>query len=91
MADGKLNLDIGADWRLTEAKNRLSEVVSKALDDRPQRIIRRGEAVVVVAEKTFGWLTGGDGAGFVAYLMSGPSLEGVSVERDSAPMRDVTL
>ena len=84
------NVDIGMDWRLTEAKNRLSEVVTNALKDRPQRIVRRGEAVVVVAEETFGWLTGGR-SGFIAYLLSGPSLEGVTAERDRRPMRDVTL
>ena len=84
------NVDIGMDWRLTEAKNRLSEVMTNALTDRPQRIVRRGEAVVVVAEETFGWLTGGR-SGFIAYLLSGPSLEGVTAERDRCPMRDVAL
>ena len=84
------NVEIGMDWRLTEAKNRLSEVVTNALTDRPQRIVRRGEAVVVVAEETFGWLTGGQ-SGFIAYLLSGPSLEGVAAERDRRPMRDVAL
>ena len=84
------NVDIGMDWRLTEAKNRLSEVMTNALTDRPQRIVRRGEAVVVVAEETFGWLTGGR-AGFIAYLLSGPSLEGVTAERDRRPMRDIAL
>ena len=91
MARPMADVEIGMDWRLTEAKNRLSEVVTKALTERPQRIVRRGEAVVVVAEETFGWLTGGSGDGFVAYLMSGPPLEGVTVERDRRPMRDVTL
>lgn len=83
-------VDIGTDWRLTEAKNRLSEVVTNALNDRPQRIVRRGEAVVVVAEETFGWLTGGR-SGFIGYLLNGPSLEGVTTERDRRPMRDVAL
>ena len=91
MARPMVDVEIGMDWRLTEAKNRLSEVVTKALTERPQRIVRRGEAVVVVAAETFGWLTGGSGDGFVAYLMSGPPLEGVTVERDRRPMRDVTL
>ena len=85
------NVDIGMDWKLTEAKNRLSEVVSRALTDGPQRITRRDEAVVVVSEQAFGWLTGSAGGGFVAYLMNGPTFEGVEVERDRAPMRDVAL
>ena len=81
---------IGRDWRLTEAKDRLSAVVSKALTE-PQRITRRNNAVVVVSEETFGWLTGGSGQGFVADLTSGPSLEGVEIERERSPMRDVSL
>ncbi|MCY4014797.1 MAG: type II toxin-antitoxin system prevent-host-death family antitoxin [Gammaproteobacteria bacterium] len=89
-ADKTGNVDIGMDWRLTEAKNRLSEVVTKALNDRPQRIVRRGEAVVVVAEKTYGWLTGGR-SGFIGYLLNGPSLEGVTTERDRRSMCDVEL
>ena len=81
---------VGEDWPLTEAKNRLSEVVTKALTEGPQRIARRGEAVVVVAEETFGRLAG-RGDGFVAYLMNGASLEGVTTPRDPTPMRDAAL
>ena len=44
MARPMADVEIGMDWRLTEAKNRLSEVVTKALTERPQRIVRRGEA-----------------------------------------------
>lgn len=82
--------EIGTDWPLTEAKNRSSEVVTKALTEGPQRIARRDEAVVVVAEETFGRLAG-RGDGFVAYLMHGPSLEGVTFRRDQQPMRDAAL
>ena len=77
-------------WQLAEAKNRLSEVVSKALGEGPQRITRRGEAVIVVSEAEYMRLTG-ERVGFVDYLMSGPSLEGVEFERDSTPMREVEL
>ena len=77
-------------WRLAEAKNRLSEVVSKALGEGPQRITRRGEVVIVVSEAEYMRLTG-ERVGFVDYLMSGPSLEGVEFERDSTPMREVEL
>ena len=85
------NVAITMDWRLTEAKNRLSEVVTNALADCPQRIVRRGEAVVVVSEETYRWLAGRR-SGFIAYLQSGSSLlEGVATERDRRPMRDVAL
>ena len=75
---------------MAEAKNRLSEVVSKALGEGPQRITRRGEVVIVVSEAEYMRLTG-ERVGFVDYLMSGPSLEGVEFERDSTPMREVEL
>jgi len=41
-------------WQLQEAKNKLSEVVDKALKDGPQTITRRGQrAVVVVSVKDY--------------------------------------
>ena len=86
------NLDrtMKKEWQLAEAKNRLSEVVSKALGEGPQRITRRGEAVIVVSEAEYTLLTG-ERVGFVDYLMSGPSFEDVEIGRDCAPMRDVDL
>ena len=84
-----IDLDIRAiemDWQLAETKNRLSEVVGKALGEGPQRIIRRGEAVIVVAEADYMRQTG-ERARFVDCLMSRPSLEGVEFERDGMLMR----
>lgn len=41
-------------WKFTDAKARLSEVVQRALDGKPQRIVRGGrDVVVVVAEAQF--------------------------------------
>src|SRR5215813_447641 len=37
------------DWQVAEAKNRFSELITKALKEGPQRISRRDEAVMVVA------------------------------------------
>ena len=78
------------DWQLAEAKNRLSEVVSRALGEGPQRITRRGKAVIVVSEDHYMRLTG-ERIGFVDYLLSVPSLEGVELERDGTAMRQVEL
>lgn len=39
------------DWRLADAKNRFSELVSKALAEGPQRVRRHKDTVVVVAER----------------------------------------
>ena len=35
-------------WTLSEAKAHLSSIVAQALDGKPQRIVRRGRASVVV-------------------------------------------
>ena len=78
------------EWKLTEAKNRLSEVVSRALTDCPQRISRRNETVIVMSESDYARLRG-ERPGFIDYLLNGPSLDGVDIERDRAPMRDTTL
>ena len=43
-----------ATWQLQEAKNRLSEVVERALHEGPQTVTKRGkEAVVIVSADTF--------------------------------------
>ncbi len=77
-------------WQLAEAKNRLSEVVNRALQDGPQRITRRGDAVVVISEAEY-QLVVGERQGFVQYLCAGPSLEGVDLQRDESPVRAVDL
>ena len=49
---------MGKTWPLQDAKNRLSEVVDKALTEGPQVISRRGkEAVVVLAADEYARLT----------------------------------
>jgi len=41
------------DWQLADAKNKLSEEVTRALTEGPQRIRRRGEVVVVLSEADY--------------------------------------
>lgn len=77
-------------WNLAEAKNRLSEVVNRALTEGPQTITRRKDAVVVISAEKYAELTGGRRS-FKDLLMSGPSFEGLDLERDKTPMRDVEL
>ncbi len=77
-------------WQLAEAKNRFSEVVRLALDKQPQRITRRGEAVIVISEQQYQKIIG-EKLSFVDYLMAAPSLEGLDIERDKSPMRDIDL
>ncbi len=77
-------------WNVAEAKERLSEVVDRALIEGPQTITRGKDAVVVVSAAMYAELTGWK-MDFKQYLKSGPSLEGVDLERDKSPMRDVEL
>lgn len=79
------------EWRLADAKNRFSELVNRALAEGPQRVLRRDEAVIVVAERDFDKLTGRR-PGFKEFLMGkGPSLDGLDLARDRSPMRDTKL
>lgn len=78
------------DWKLADAKNRFSEVVTKALTEGPQRVQRRDEVVVVISEDEYRRLTG-QRPDFIEFLLNAPSLEGVDLERDRSPMRDVKL
>ncbi len=77
-------------WKLAEAKNKLSEVVRLALTEGPQRVVRRKDAVVVLAERDYEVFTGRKQS-FTDFLLNGPDLEELDLSRDPAPMRDVTL
>ena len=79
------------EWRLADAKNRFSELVKRALAEGPQRVVRRDDAVVVLAEHDYEKLTG-KRVGFKEFLMGkGPSLKRLDLTRDRSPMRDVKL
>jgi len=78
------------EWQLADAKNRFSEVVTRALNEGPQRVRRRGQTVVILAEDEYDRLTGAK-PGLLDYLLSGPSFDGLEIERDQTLMRDVEL
>jgi len=75
-------------WQLADAKNRFSEVVRRALTEGPQRITRRRDAVIVLSETEYQRLTG-EQPSVVNYILSGPGLEDVPIERDQSLMREV--
>jgi len=80
------------EWQLAEAKNKFSEVVTRALNEGPQRVHRRGQTVVILAEDEYNRLSGKkDKPDFIEFLMSGPGFDGVDLERDRSPMREVDL
>jgi antitoxin Phd len=77
-------------WQLADAKNRFSELVSLTLTEGPQRVTRRNETVVLVAEAEYERLTG-KRPGFIEFLLNGPDFSGVDLTRDRSGMRDVDL
>jgi hypothetical protein len=79
------------EWQLAEAKNRFSELVNRALSVGPQRVRRRLDSVVVVAEGDYEKLTGKHRS-FKDFLMAkGPGFDGLDLTRDRSPMRDAKL
>ena len=79
------------EWRLAEAKNRFSELVNRALSEGPQRVLRRDDAVVVIAERDYEKLTG-TRPSFKKFLLGrDPSLETLDLTRDRSPMRKAKL
>lgn len=77
-------------WTLTDAKNRFTEVVNRALSMGPQQVSRRGDVVVVLSWDDYAKLTG-EKPGFKDLLMKGPDLKELDLKRDQSPMRDVEL
>ena len=78
------------DWKLAEAKNKFSEVVRRALREGPQRVVRRTDAVIVMSEEDYERLSG-TCVSFKEFLLNAPSMEGLDLDRDKSPMRDVRL
>ena len=77
-------------WQLAEAKNRFSEVVRLALTEGPQRVTRRGDAVVVLSEVEYERITG-KRPGIVEQFMQGPSLEELDLTRDKSVIQNSIL
>jgi prevent-host-death family protein len=75
-------------WQVAEAKNKLSEVITRALTDGPQRIRRRDQVVVVLSEADYQRLTG-ECDTITSYLLRGPDLSELDLTRDPEPMREV--
>jgi len=68
-------------WQLQEAKQKFSQLVQRALDEGPQVVTRRGEeAVVVLSAEEFRRLTGNN-PDFKEFLLSGPDLSTLEMER----------
>ena len=77
-------------WKLSDAKNKFSEVFRRALHEGPQRIARREETVVLVSAEEFARLTG-EKPSFIEFLLNAPDLSALDLKRDKTPMRDLEL
>ena len=76
------------DWPLADAKNRFSEVVTKALTVGPQRVRRRGRAVIILDEVEYQRLLG-ERPTFKAHLFEGPRIDDLDLRRDDSAGRDL--
>lgn len=76
------------DWKVADAKNRFSELVTRALEDGPQRIRRRDGTVVMISERDLERIEGKE-PDFKKFLLSIPDMEGVDISRDKRPLRDI--
>ena len=81
---------MSGNWPLQEAKNKLSEVISRAAAGGPQVVTRHGKRVaVIVSAQEFDRLTG-TGGSLWQYLRAAPT-KGVRlrIRRDRSPGRAV--
>jgi prevent-host-death family protein len=78
-------------WQVQEAKQRFSELVQRALEDGPQTVTRRGkEVVVIIAAEEYQRLTGSK-PDFKTFLLSGPDLDMLDLERSRDLPREMEL
>lgn len=79
------------EWLLADAKNKLSEVVTRAVTEGPQQIKRRNDRVVLLSQKDYDKLTGKK-LNFKDFLLTKtPALSDLEITRDQSPMRNVEL
>jgi prevent-host-death family protein len=78
-------------WQLQQAKQQLSRLVQHAIQDGPQVITRHGEEVVVVVSIEEYRRLSGSKPDFKEYLLSGPDLSLLDLERVKDHPRDVEL
>ena len=76
-------------WSIAEAKSKLSEVLNLA-EREAQIITRRDRQYVVLAGDAYRRLTGVQPS-LKDLILSGPSLEGLDLQRDRSPGRKLEL
>ena len=70
-------------WQLAQAKNKFSEVFTRAMTEGPQASRRRGEKAVLLSEAEYERLAARQAEDDLRRVpVSGPSFEGVDLTRD---------
>lgn len=69
-----------SDWAVAEAKNRFSELITKALTEGPQRVRRRDDTVVVISAAEFEQLK--PRKDFIEHLLNFPGFGDDEIERE---------
>ena len=77
-------------WRLADAKNRFSELVTRTLTEGPQRVRRRNDEVVIISAEEYAKLTG-ERPTFKSFLMQPAGIDELDMSRDRSTMREVEL
>lgn len=75
-------------WKVADAKNKLSELLDRVDQEGPQEIRRRGKVYVV---SSLDEPAGTETNRFVEIITSGPSWEGLEIERLPGAMREIDL
>lgn len=78
-------------WQVQEAKQRFSTLVRQAVEEGPQTVTRHGEEVVVVLAAAEYRRLRGDVPDFKEFLLAGPDLDRLDLERDHSLPREVKL
>lgn len=76
-------------WQVQEAKQKFSALVQKAIDEGPQVVTRHGEEVVVVVAKAEYEKLKGRKRDFKEFLLNGPDLSLLDLERRKDMMREI--
>ncbi len=74
------------DWKLADAKTKLSEVLNLALLEGPQKITRRHDAFIVLSDGDYKKLTG-EKVSFSQMLLSIPKIEPETDNSKNDPFR----
>ena len=78
-------------WQVQEAKQRFSELIRRAVAEGPQVVTRRGEAIAVVVSAEEYRRLHGERLDFKEFLLSGPDLGDIEMERAVDLTREVDL